>query len=185
MFDKERLVWNVTKERQKRTEKYAVYILRWCCCLWASKSRTHTYCAHNILTCSLSPRCIHGQTPLVTGQHWPGQAWNSATASWPPGPSNPDSRSVQWPEGEQSKFPLRSCCKKPSFRLFIMFTASVTSWIMSDIPSSSSSASVVAGGSKERPEPTDWRKTHRPMIHIQPEWQFEQPLMIDVLSKQH
>lgn len=27
---------------------------------------------------------------------------------------------------------------------------------MSDIPSSSSSVSVVAGGSRDRPEPTDW-----------------------------
>ena len=172
-------------KKDKRGQKNKLFISLDGVVVCEHLNQGHTYCAHNILTCSLSPRCIHGQTPLVTGQHWPGQAWNSARASWPPGPSNPDSRSVQWPEGEQSKFPLRSCCKKPSFRLFIMFTASVTSWIMSDIPSSSSSASVVARGSKERPEPTDWRKTHRPMVNIQPEWQFEQPLMIDVLSKQH
>lgn len=39
------------------------------------------------------------------------------------------------------------------------YSRGVTSWIMSDIPSSSSSGSVVAGGSKDKPEPTDWRHT--------------------------
>lgn len=33
----------------------------------------------------------------------------------------------------------------------------VTSWMISDMPSSSSSASVVAGGSRDRPEPTHWK----------------------------
>lgn len=56
------------------------------------------------------------------------------------------------------------------WRWEINFTESFTSWIMSDIPSSSSSASVVTGGSKDRPEPTDWRQntdeTHIAKINV-------------------
>lgn len=43
----------------------------------------------------------------------------------------------------------------------MVLMVTVTSWMMSDMPSSSSSASVVAGGSRDRPEPTDWKPVWR------------------------
>lgn len=72
------------EERRQRTEKYTVQVHSQCCYLLASISQDqrqsgHTH--HIILTCSLSPLCTRGQTPLVTGQHWPGPAWSSAGAS--------------------------------------------------------------------------------------------------------
>lgn len=59
----------------------------------------HTLCV--ILTCSLSPLCTRGRKPPAAGQHWLGPVWNSAGASWPPGPSDPDSRSARWPGQER------------------------------------------------------------------------------------
>lgn len=46
----------------------------------------------------------------------------------------------------------------------MVLMVTVTSWMISDMPSSSSSASVVAGGSKERPEPTHWKPVWRRQI---------------------
>lgn len=64
----------------------------------------NAYCCslNTILTCSLSPLCTHGQTPLGAGQRWPGPAWSSAGVSWPPGPSDPDSRSALLPWEQES-----------------------------------------------------------------------------------